>query len=406
MTQKSGQITTKERTASNALSDSGFDRKKVLMVDDEKNVLEGYKRYLHREFNLSLANSGKEALEMCKTDGPFSVVISDQKMPQMDGVQFLSLVKERYPDSVRMMLTGQADMDETIAAVNEGNIFRFLTKPCNSKVLSSAINDGLEQYRLIIAEKEILDKTLKGSIQVLLEVLSLTSPISFGRASRVTNIVNQVCERLDYKKSWDLEIASSLAPIGLVTIPDTILRKVHMGRRIADDELKIYNTYTEAGFRLMEFIPRLETVARFIKDQKKKYNKGLFDAIENEEEKDIHIGLYILSTAFDFDHFIMFDQMSEAAAIAKIINEAKVGLYNMTVAEALQEVIFPPRVPREITAASQLKQFMIIAADIVNNEGTVVLLEGHTITPPALKKIVNEEAAIGLKYPIKVWEEK
>src|SRR5579859_935172 len=102
---------------------------KILFVDDEASVLDGYKRLLHSEFQVDTAVGGEQALNLVRTMGPFAVVISDMRMPVMNGAQFLAQLKQIAPDTVRMLLTGFTDLNAAMEAVNEGNIFRFLTKP-------------------------------------------------------------------------------------------------------------------------------------------------------------------------------------------------------------------------------------------------------------------------------------
>jgi CheY-like chemotaxis protein len=131
---------------------------RVLFVDDEVPILEGYRRILHREFDVSAANSGEEGLELVRTGGPFAVVISDMRMPGMNGAEFLARVRERAPDTVRMLLTGYSDMEAAIEAVNEGNIFRYLTKPCEKKAIVDAIQSGVAQYDATRANKELIKK--------------------------------------------------------------------------------------------------------------------------------------------------------------------------------------------------------------------------------------------------------
>lgn len=131
---------------------------KILFVDDEASVLEGYRRILRHDFSLSTVGSGEEGLAAIQATGPYSVVISDMRMPGMSGSDFLALVRRKAPDSVRMLLTGHADLDAAIDAVNRGNIYRFLTKPCEKPALVEAIRSGLEQYHSIAAEKELVKK--------------------------------------------------------------------------------------------------------------------------------------------------------------------------------------------------------------------------------------------------------
>ena len=157
---------------------------KILCVDDEPNVLQACRRQLRKRFHIETADGGEQALQAIAGQDPYAVIVSDMRMPGMDGIQFLARAKELTPNSVRIMLTGNSDQQTAIEAVNEGNIFRFLTKPCPAESLAKAIAAGVEQYRLVTAEKELLEKTLRGSIKVLTEVLSLVNPTAFGRAAR------------------------------------------------------------------------------------------------------------------------------------------------------------------------------------------------------------------------------
>jgi FixJ family two-component response regulator/GGDEF domain-containing protein len=131
---------------------------KILFVDDEPAVLDGYQRLLRNQFRVSAALGGEQALTLIQSTGPFAVVISDMRMPGMNGAQFLARVREQAPNTVRMLLTGHADLDVAIEAVNEGKIFQFLTKPCEREILVKAIRSGLETYRVAVAEKEIVHK--------------------------------------------------------------------------------------------------------------------------------------------------------------------------------------------------------------------------------------------------------
>ena len=237
---------------------------KILCVDDEPNVLQALRRQLRRQFRIETVPGGAEGLEAIAADGPFAVIVSDMRMPGMDGVQFLSAVKERAPESVRVMLTGNADQQTAINAVNEGNIFRFLTKPCPPEVLAKTLATGVRQYQLVTAEKELLEKTLQGSVKVLTDVLSLTNPIAFGRATRVRKLVNELCKELKVNRLWEYEIAAMLSQIGCVTIPSDMLGRVYEGQALDTEEAKMFEGHPTVGRDLVANIPRLENVAEFI----------------------------------------------------------------------------------------------------------------------------------------------
>jgi DNA-binding NtrC family response regulator len=198
---------------------------RILIVDDDPNLLASCERNLRRRFNVETAEGGQLGLEKIAARGPYAVVISDMQMPGMNGVQFLSTVKERAPETVRVMLTGNADVETAMRVVNEGNIFRFLTKPSAPEVLTKAIDDALAQYRLVVAEKELLNKTLNGSIKLLTEILSIMDTPSFGRTQVLRDMVAEATEKLSLVNAWEIHLAVMLAPIGYVTVPlETMLK--------------------------------------------------------------------------------------------------------------------------------------------------------------------------------------
>lgn len=139
---------------------------KVLIVDDEVNILSAARRKLRGDYELCTAPGGSEALLALENDGPFAVIVSDMRMPGMDGVQLLNEFSRLAPNTVRIMLTGCTDRQTAIDAVNKGNIFRFLTKPCADDALKRAIDEGLEQYRIASGEKGAYDKTLEQLMSV------------------------------------------------------------------------------------------------------------------------------------------------------------------------------------------------------------------------------------------------
>ncbi len=127
--------------------------RKVLFVDDEPLLLQGIKRQLRRDYDVTIAEGGEAALSLLETQGPFAVVVSDYNMPGMDGIVFLNTVFQRYPDTVLVMLTGRAELDVAVSALHNAHISRFLGKPCPREILQETLNDGLEQYRLRKSEQ-------------------------------------------------------------------------------------------------------------------------------------------------------------------------------------------------------------------------------------------------------------
>ncbi|HTW80058.1 MAG TPA: response regulator [Terracidiphilus sp.] len=129
---------------------------RILFVDDDKQTLDAYKRLMHGKFNVETAASGTQAIAVIHLLGPFAVVVSDMRMPEMNGAEFLARVREIAPHSVRMLLTGHKDLDRAIEAVNEGQIFRYLTKPCKQDALENAILLGLARYRSNVENGDLI----------------------------------------------------------------------------------------------------------------------------------------------------------------------------------------------------------------------------------------------------------
>ena len=121
-------------------------------------IFDALQRQLRRHFDVTATCDAKEAIRLVVAGGPFAVVVSDLQMPGMDGVSLLYLIRQTAPETVRVLLTGNADVETAISAVNQGNIFRFLTKPCPPAALIRALEASVEQYRLCIAGREIREQ--------------------------------------------------------------------------------------------------------------------------------------------------------------------------------------------------------------------------------------------------------
>ena len=282
------------------MSDKSTD--KILLVDDDPNLLAGMSRQLRGKFTVATALSGPEGLLALRDQGPFAVVVSDMRMPEMNGIQFLSEAAKLAPDTVRMMLTGNTDLETAMHALNEGNIFRFLVKPCNRTTMEWALSDGIKQYRLVRAERELLEKTLKGSVKVLTSVLELVNPLAFSQTSRVRHYVRQVVQQLKLENMWQYELAAMLSQLGCVTVPADTLARLFAGAELPEEEAAMYRQHPKIGGQLLENIPRLEIVARMVAGQSLSLREHGVDAHELPTDIGV-LGALILHAAADFDGF-------------------------------------------------------------------------------------------------------
>ena len=330
---------------------------KILYVDDDPNILAAYQRILRREFHVETAQGGPEALELVTAGDPFAVVVADMRMPEMDGVQLLSKVKELSPDTVRMMLTGNADLQTAIDAVNEGCIFRFLTKPCPKEALVRSVQAAVQQYRLVIAERQLLEETLNGSITVLTDVLSLVNPTAFGRAARIRRYVKHIVKHLGLPHTWKFEVAAMLSQIGCVTLPPEALQKVFAGQELSADEEKMYASHPDIGGRLIVHIPRLEDIAHMITRQQKpcSWDKSSQDLRERET---VLVGGQILKVALDFDRLVAHGAPGEEA-IAQLHQNPEI--YDQEIVAALEDMEVRPSANRlRALPVQQLDAYMVL----------------------------------------------
>jgi response regulator RpfG family c-di-GMP phosphodiesterase len=351
--------------------------KKILFVDDEQNVLSGLERALRREFEVNTALSGSEGLAAIEARGPFALVVSDMRMPGMDGIEFLAKVKEISPDSVRIMLTGNADMQTAVDAVNEGNIFRFLNKPCAHDLMEKTLRAGLEQYRLVRAERELLEKTVSGCVQMLTEILAFSNQAAFSRAARVRNLAGQIARELGFQNGWQVEIAAMLCQIGCLTVPERLFKKLYNNEFLTAEETRLLESHPQAGHDLVAHIPRLEAVAEIISYQEKHYDGTGFP--HNEVRGNgIPVGARILKVALDFDKLVE-GEMSPTQAYLEI--EKREGWYDPKVVEALKmDINRNVEYEKKQLDFQDLRPGMKLAEGIRNVYGMLLLESGYEIT--------------------------
>ncbi len=359
---------------------------RVLFVDDDPSVLQAFRRQFRKSFQVETAPNGTEALEIIDTRGPFAVIVSDMRMPGMNGIEFLNLAREWAPQSVRIMLTGNADQQTAIHAVNEGSIFRFLCKPCPPEQMLAALQAGVRQYELVTAEKELLEKTLSGSVKVLTEVLALTNPLAFGHAARVHRLVKRLCARIKVEPAWHALVAAMLSQIGCVTVPQRTLEKVYRGERLTAEEREMLDAHPATGRDLVANIPRLEPVARIIAYQRKGFD-GSGVPIDGVAGEEIPLGARVLRVALDYDT-LRWSGLDDVDAFVEL--RAHAGRYDPQVLAALEAVIgFEETLEVREVALEQLEEGMTLARDITTSTGALLVSKGQEVTCALRRRLSN-----------------
>ncbi len=376
---------------------------KILLVDDEENVLQAYSRVLRGRFALDTALGGEAALECMADRGPYAVVVSDMRMPGMDGVTFLAWSMAQHPDTVRIMLTGNADQGTAMEAVNRGSIFRFLTKPCDSELLGQTLDLAVRQHQLITAERSLVEDTLKGAIRMLVELLSCLDPISFGRAQAMAAHAEAIAREMNMKNPWVLGIASILSQIGILTVPEAVATKLQTGTFLTSAERDLANRIPEIGADLIRNIPRLEEVAEAVLYMNKNLN-GTGYPPDDRKDQDIPLGGRILRVVWDYERLLP-KFITPISAIHDM--EGRTTWYDLEVLRAFKRCLERQAteavpVPSRQVTLHELRVGQVLLEGIETNDGLLVVPEGTVIALAHLQKLRNFARLSGIREPILV----
>ena len=368
---------------------SSIPPEKILFVDDEAMALDAIRRQLRNGYHIFSADSAQKALELIKSEGPFGVIVSDRFMPEMDGIQFFLHVQNISPDSTRIMMTGDTQYETALQAVNEGQVFRFLAKPCSQKILQAAIESGLEQYRLVTSHKVLLSQTLQGSIRVLTNMLSLVNRGAYAHSERVKTLASVIAKEMNITSVWQLEVAATLSLIGYVKVPSSIIKKKMNGYMLSLEEEELYQTYPQVGHDLIANIPRLDHIAKTVLYQEKNFDGSGFP--EGPVcGQDIPIESRIIKAASAFVNWLDRN-CKPAGALQRLKNPAH---FDPDVINAMEVVLHLQKrkpVSKSLKVRlADLQPGMIIAKDVRSIDGFALLLKkDQELTEALLQQVQN-----------------
>ncbi|MCK4276024.1 MAG: response regulator [Phycisphaerae bacterium] len=371
----------------------------VLFVDDDPAAIAIFKAGLKGRFDVETADSGPSGLDLLAEKGPFAVVVADIFMPGMDGIEFLSVVRDRAPDTVRMMLSGKADLTTAIDAVNKGRIFRFLTKPCPKDTLIESIEAGVRQYELITAERMLLENTLSDSVQILTDMLSMVNPVAFSRAARVRRYVVHIAKKLGLSDIWQFDMAAMLSQIGCATLPPQMLERAYGEKELTPNEQEMFTSHPEAASKLIAEIPRLEKVADMIARQQAPFNDDSAPDAAPGDDTSI-LGGRILKVALAFDASLE-QELPAMDAIDRLRKQPDT--YDPQIVEALVGLDRNRQgnVPRSVSVL-ELEPGMVIDEDVYTKKNRYVMMKGQVVTATVLTLLRTYARTVGIKEPIRV----
>lgn len=302
--------------------ETDYTEERVLFVDDEPNILQSYSRTLRSNFAVSTALGGKAALELLESSPPYTVVISDIKMPGMDGVELLSRVRSLYPDTVRMVLTGYADLNIAMSAVNQGDIFRFLTKPCHPDDLIKAIVSGVKQYKLTQSSRELvavkrMKEALEGSLRAFTRLVEFRDPYTAGHMDRTAEISSLIAARLGLNPDiiQGLHLAALVHDIGKIAVPSGVLNKPGP---LSAAEFALIKTHSLVGSEIFETLATDWPIQRIVLEHHERIDgSGYPNGLKGDE---ILLESKIISVADSIDAILTTRPYREASNKQKCID--------------------------------------------------------------------------------------
>jgi response regulator RpfG family c-di-GMP phosphodiesterase len=373
---------------------------KILFVDDDPNILASFQRTLRKQFTFDTALNGADALDLVRNNGPYAVVVADMRMPGMEGIELLEHVRDLAPDTVRLMLTGNADQQTAVEAVNRGQVFRFLNKPCAPEILVPALETSLKHYELARVERELLEGTLAGSVKVLSEVLGMVAPDALGRGQRLRSLMRRFAHMAGAGPLWELELAALLAPLGYASVPPLVLRKVATMTELNPVERMIIQRVPQVGHDLLAGIPRLQEVARIVRYQNQCFDGTGFPGDGCETPVGARL-LKILLDRMDLE----LDGIVKQRAFATMTE--RTGHYDPKLLE-LSFKCFPDFLDQTVTADRPVRTLpveslvagQIVVSDISTLNGLPLVGAGTCLTATMLERLRSHAMLGDVKGPV------
>ncbi len=377
------------------VASEGYANHRILCVDDEESVVEALRRNLSDRYVVDTALSAAAALELLKRGHTYAVVVTDMRMPEMNGARLLELIREQFPTTTRMLLTGFSEIEAAIEAVNKGQLFRFLTKPCPPDDLVAAVRAGVEQHRLLTAEKELLERTLNGCVQMLTELMAAAQPGVPNSALAARKLAHRLGCMVGLSNTWHIELGAVVAQLARVTMPDHVIEHLDPGANLEQKQREVIRRCLQLGERLLSSIPRLERVRELLLAAYGLDDQPSLDSAGYRESSLLRMIL---------DYQTLLESYGNSWGVLKFMRSQPT-LYDPELLSALEQYCapHPNRLVMQLPLDS-LQPGMELASDATDRVSHAVLMhKGTELTLPVLERLKGYGAAIGVNEPISVY---
>lgn len=381
----------------------------ILAIDDDPDDARILVRNLQKlpelTINFLYYSDPEEGLEeLSKRD--VDLVFLDYRIGALSGLDVLRRIRDAGDIRPVIILTGQGGENIAVELMRAGADDYLAKGNLNPEMLRRCMSHARERYLRRQAEdgqRDLLAKTLSGSVQMLVDLLQLLQPECFGRATRAAQIVEEICAKLELENTWEVDVAAMLSQVGCIQVPEKILNKACQGEELATSEKTTFWTHPKVAADLINRIPRMQGVAQIVAYQEKRFDgEGPpFDSTRGEE---IPLGARILKLALDFDGLLSRGSSNYGAL--EIIRSRK-GWYDPKIVETLAaKVGDKPEYEIQSVNLSQLKPEMVLDAHVLSRDGSTLICNGKMLTPQLIEQLQAYNRADGfedrIREPIRV----
>ena len=363
---------------------------RILLVDDDQSLLNTLERNLGFTFPISIAESAADALKMIQEDAEgFAVVLADMRMPGMDGIELIQEARRSSPETVYMMLTGNQDLATATRAVNDGQVFRFLVKPCEVIEIKTAIQNASDHYRLVMSEKELLHKTFVGSVGLLTEIID-SMQTTVADSDQISAMVNLLATELALSANWQRQLASKLCLVGLAMMPDSKAEILRRAPTHSIEHRDVFQELSDIAAKMIERIPRLSGVADILR----LLTEG--DGFVPNGEDSPQVSATLVRIAFYWE-ILSKNGVPPSTAVAEIQRVLPSLPAKLTQALPTQVLSTENDTVVEIPA-SELVEGMVLVEDVVGETGALMVSKGRRLTRPVVAKLQQYSQQTGANY--------
>ncbi len=376
----------------------------IVVADPDENVQAAFKRLFGEHLAVACFSHSDPALQFLKQNHGVAVVFSCYNLPGLGGAAFLRASENIVSQAARVMLTRETSAEAIRKALNEAHVFLYLEKPCLPKDLAGAVEMALSHHRQIAKDRILLERTLAGSVKLLIEMMTLFHPEAFRRTATVRKQALKLARRLEMEKTWELEMAVMLSPLGEALLPKQILARYRAARSLTEQERDVLNRSPGQTRELLKNIPQLEKVSDYLYLSARGFDGSGFPK-DGPKGTDLPLISRLLKLLTDLWYASPESGPDAAAFEALTINRRK---YDPKLLVLAKEVLLDdvPEDKKKLIAECYIRSLrpgdILVDDALTESSRELVLSRGHLLTPTTIRRLEHFHQTAGVRQPIRV----